>query len=106
MNRAPDTRTAFDSPALTYRSEQYPRLGFGGQEERVPYRVRITTDVRSELRDADTKPLLCPTGKVVDAWVNSHGAVAAIMPYGLLGLKPGEFEVVEWHASADAAGAR
>jgi hypothetical protein len=33
-----------------------------------------------------------------EVWVNAHGAVAAILPSGeLLGLKPYEFEVIEWH---------
>jgi hypothetical protein len=32
-----------------------------------------------------------------DAWVNQHGAVAAILSGGELGLKPDEFEVIEWH---------
>jgi hypothetical protein len=35
---------------------------------------------------------------VYDCWVNIHGAVAGWCDHGeKLGVKPGEFDVVEWH---------
>jgi hypothetical protein len=37
-------------------------------------------------------------GHEYDAWVNSHGAVAAVLDKGeRLGVRPYEFEVIEWH---------
>lgn len=42
---------------------------------------------------------------IYEAWTNSHGAVCAICANGeLLGLKPHEFEVVEWHEEPKAPG--
>ena len=36
--------------------------------------------------------------QVYDCWVNIHGAVAGWCDNGeKLGVKPGEFDVVEWH---------
>ena len=35
-------------------------------------------------------------GEIYEAWTNSHGAVSAILPDGHLGVKPDEFEIVEW----------
>lgn len=44
------------------------------------------------------KGLLCIQGNEYYVWVNSYGAVSAILPNGeQLGLKPDEFEVIEWH---------
>lgn len=96
-------RTPFDSPALTYRSAHYPRNGFEGAENRVPLRVRTTRPVHSDFGGIFGPPLLCFEGAEYDVWVNSHGAVAAILPDGLLGLKPGEFTVVAYHDSPDGA---
>lgn len=91
-------RTPADSSALTHQSELYPAR-FGG---RVPLRVRLTKTVT-----ADVMPYpLCLTqeqlafliGQEVPVWVNSHGAVAGIDAHGrCLGLKPDEFEVVQFH---------
>ena len=90
--------TPADSPALKHRSEIYPdRYG-----DRVPLRVRLTKTVT-----ADVMPYpLCLTqehlafvvGQEVPVWVNSHGAVAGIDAHGrCLGLRPDEFEVVQYH---------
>lgn len=35
-------------------------------------------------------------GEIYFAWTNAHGALSAVLPGGNLGLKPDEFEVVEW----------
>lgn len=91
--------TPFDSPALAFRARGYP---FG---DRVPYRVRMLKNVMSEfpgrvlhLGDAC---LVARKGEEYPAWVNSYGAVAAIVNLGdhteSLGVKPGEFEVIAWH---------
>ncbi|TCV51354.1 DUF4406 domain-containing protein [Pseudomonas sp. 460] len=87
-----------DCPALHHRGKGYP---FG---ERVPRSVRMVKTVT-----ADPMPVIgfayitgaVPTAVIsqtFNAWTNSQGAVAAVMPDGQrLGLKPGEFEVSSWH---------
>jgi hypothetical protein len=90
--------TPEESPALSKQSELYPQR----YEGRVPLRVRLTKTVT-----ADVMPYpLCLTqdhlamviGQEVSVWVNSHGAVAGIDAEGrCLGLKPDEFEVVQFH---------
>jgi hypothetical protein len=43
-------------------------------------------------------PPVAVIGRVLPVWTNSYGAVAAVFEDGeKLGLKPGEFEIVEWH---------
>lgn len=80
------------SPALRIRKPGYPE-GFNG---RVPRLIRPRRTIRPDV------PFLAPVGCVARspniylAWTNSYGAVAAITPCGKLGLKPDEFEVVEW----------
>ena len=85
--------TPQDSPALKKQSHLYP-ANFRG---RVPLKVRLACNVRGH-------QFLSPPGTIAradeeyDCWVNTHGAVAAILPNGQsLGLKPAEFDVVEWH---------
>lgn len=87
--------TKTDSPALTERSEYYPR-GWG---ERVPKLVRVTRRVYSDVPKFYWKPpSVLLRGSIVECWVNKHGAVSGRCTNGqLLGLKPDEFEVVEWH---------
>lgn len=72
--------------------------------ERVPKRVRMMQTVTSDflpgttISVADGDPLVAVNRQSFDAWTNSYGAVAVHMPDGRkLGVKPGEFEVVEWH---------
>ena len=86
-------KTPLDSPALKDQSEIYPP-NFRG---RVPLKVKMACNVRGNLH-------FCPPGTIArveetyEVWVNRNGAVAAILPNGLqLGLKPAEFDVVEWH---------
>lgn len=84
-----------DCPALHARhiAKGYP---FG---DKVPKTVRLKCRVRSDF------PFLNPvvvaeTGITYPAWTNSYGAVAAVFPDGrTLGLKPDEFEIVDWHGS-------
>lgn len=87
-----------ESPALKRQSSGYP-LKYNG---RVPKRIRMNETVQSEVfvftRSKEDAELIAIRGREYDAWVNSHGAVAAICDNGkLLGVKPLEFEVVEWH---------
>lgn len=85
-----------ESPALTSQSKYYPASWYG----KVPKRVRMAVSVRPDfpfLLDKDKKNMIAQKGMEYDAYVNSNGAVAAILPEGLLGLKPYEFEIIEWH---------
>lgn len=91
-------------PALSYRSRHYPeRYG-----SRVPRRVRITASpgVTPDLPLAflpENKGMVCRFGEEFDVSTNSHGAVAAIFPDGRqLGLRPDEFEVIDWYDTAMA----
>lgn len=82
--------TFADSPALKLRRDCYPARFKG----RVPRRVKVLRIVRP---DIGLMPIAMP-GTIYEAWTNSLGAVCAIFPSGeTLGLKPDEFEVVEWH---------
>lgn len=92
------TEIRIDCPALHKRSNSYP---FG---DRVPRTVRMVKSVTADPMPGiglayikDGVPL-ATQNKIYDAWTNSHGAVAAVMPDGRhLGLRPGEFEVYTWH---------
>lgn len=95
-----------DSPALKHRSKHYP----AHFAERVPRLVRMLCNVRSDLPaiafiNDDRGFPFAAAGRIYPCTVNSHGAVAAILPNGQeLGVKPDEFEVMEWHAAATAQG--
>jgi hypothetical protein len=87
-------------PAMKVRHHDkgYP---FGN---RVPKRVRMTRTVTSDFLPGTAisvtgdDPLVAVNKQLLDAWTNSYGAVAVYMPNGkTLGVKPGEFEVVDWH---------
>lgn len=80
------------SPALTYQSDSYPASWHG----KVPKRIKMAKTITS---DFPFPPVLrALKDDVCDCWVNSHGAVAAILCDGQrLGVKPYEFEVIEWH---------
>lgn len=90
-------QTSNDSPALRVRSEHYP----ASWHDRVPKRIKMAKAVRSDLR---FPPFLTARKDAeYPCWVNSHGAVAAILEDGRnLGVKPYEFEVVEWHEPVPA----
>lgn len=84
------------SPALSSRSELYPPV-WG---DKVPKRVRMAKTVHPDfpffMNGGDAN--VGTKGQEYDAWVNSHGAVAIVLSNGeLLGVKPYEFEVIEFH---------
>jgi hypothetical protein len=83
-----------DCPALHERhiDKGYP---FG---DRVPSKIRMLRTVTSDVPFQREGDVLVAVGSTVhNAWTNSYGAVAAVLPDGRkLGVKPGEFEVVEW----------
>lgn len=85
------------SAALTFqnytgkRETYYPKDWAG----KVPLKIRLKTDVRS---DIPFDPMGAMANEEHYCQVNSHGAVSIVFPDGtLLGIKPAEFEVIEWH---------
>ena len=94
--RGEPMKTSLDSPALEFRSQYYP-AHFG---DRVPKRVRMLQTVRSDIPVGNRPRAI--RGWVYGVWVNTHGAVVALTQGGTLGLKPDEFEVVEWHSQEEA----
>jgi hypothetical protein len=85
------------SPALTRQSDSYPANYRG----RVPKKIKMAkTLYPDEIAGFKLgKPgTMLELNMVYDCWVNSHGAVAGYCDNGeKLGVKPGEFDVVEWH---------
>lgn len=67
---------------------------------RVPRKVVLAKQVKSDLPIfAQSVPGIVAEKDVeYFVWVNSYGAVSAILPNGqTLGLIPSEFDVTEWH---------
>lgn len=90
-------RGSESSPALTHQSKLYPANYRG----RVPRKIKMAkTLYPDEIAGFKLgKPgTMLELNMVYDCWVNSHGAVAGYCDNGeKLGVKPGEFDVVEWH---------
>lgn len=90
------------SPALEWRSDDYPNRF----KNRVPLKVKAVKTVRPAfpcmaLAEGSKEPAICLRNQVYFAWVNSYGAVSAILPSGdMIGLLPSEFEVVECHINS------
>lgn len=87
------TRKPEDSTALREQREEYP----AGWEGKVPRTVQIV-----KIGDGVLPFITLPEpGTIVEVYVNMHGALSAILDQKgeslLLGLKPGEFEIVTWH---------
>jgi hypothetical protein len=84
-------KSCWDSPALEKKSEFYP-ANFRG---RVPKRIKMSMEVHSEMPFDKTQVY---KDLEYDVWVNSNGAMSAIVSGEiLLGIKPGECEIVQWH---------
>ena len=95
---------ALTSPALEWQSDiggrgNYP-ANFRG---RVPLKVKVAKTVEPDLPwlkgELGVKDdTICQKDNDYYVWVNSYGAVSAILPNGeRLGLLPSEFDVTEWH---------
>ncbi len=83
------------SPALRYQGEKYPANYRG----RVPSKIKMAKTVYPDYPDPrQPAGTMLELDQVYDCWVNSYGAVSGICTNGeKLGVKPGEFDVVEWH---------
>jgi len=84
-------------PALKEKSRHYPKAW----KNRTPKTIRmvrtVTPDVLCAMADPSVRSMRADGDAEYPAWTNSQGAVCAIFPDGKhLGLKPAEFEVVEW----------
>lgn len=97
-NNLPGENSGFwKSPALKGLDEKCP-AHFRG---RIPVRIRMLKNVHSAFFGGNGPGLFAECGKVFEAWTNRYGAVAAVFPDGqMLGVKPDEFEVVEWYDPA------
>lgn len=95
---------ALTSPALEWQSNKGGRNAYpANYRGRVPLKVRVAKKVTPDLpflhKDLGVKnDTVCEKDNEYYVWVNSYGAVSAILPNGeKLGLLPSEFDVVEWH---------
>ena len=95
---------ALTSPALQWQSDRGGRMDYPARfRGRVPLKVVVAKNVtpdlmefKKELRIKDDT--ICLKDNEYYVWVNSYGAVSAILPNGeRLGLLPSEFDVTEWH---------
>lgn len=58
--------------------------------------LKTVTPDHSEFLDINPAPFAL-AGSVLPSWTNNHGAIAVVLNDGIhLGVKPGEFEIVEW----------
>jgi len=82
------------SSALKHQSEHYPVR----YEGKVPRKVKMRMSVKSDIPFSLGGGLFARVDQEYYVSVNSHGAVTAILPNGrMLGLKPREFKVIEFH---------
>jgi hypothetical protein len=89
------------SPALKWQSDRPGRSAYpANYRGRVPLKVRLAKTVEPDLKGiVPTVPgTIAMQESEYFVWVNSYGAVTAILPNGeRLGLLPSEFDVTEWH---------
>lgn len=67
-------------------------------ETKVPLIVTMLKTVKPDMPFLCAEDTICKEGEQYYVWVNSYGAVSAILENGeQLGLKPDEFSVFMWH---------
>lgn len=96
---------ALTSPALQWKSNRKGRAAYPANfRGRVPLKVKVAKNVTPDLMIFKKElgiikdDTICIKDQDYYVWVNSYGAVSAILPNGeKLGLLPSEFDVVEWH---------
>lgn len=96
---------ALSSPALKWQSDRKGRFAYPANfRGRVPLKVKLAKTVTPDLMEfAPILGIKKDTIALKDGeyyvWVNSYGAVSAILENGEhLGLLPSEFDVTEWHS--------
>lgn len=97
--------TALTSPALKWQSDKKGKAAYPANfRGRVPLKVKVTKTVRPVMPGLAPifgikKGTFCLKDHIYVVWVNSYGAVSAILENGeQLGLLPSEFDVIEWHS--------
>ncbi len=97
---------ALTSPALKWKSDRGGRNDYpSNYRGKVPLKVRVSKNVTPDLpfyaKELGVKDdSVCLRDNEYYVWVNSYGAVSAILPNGeQLGLLPCEFDVISWHES-------
>ena len=95
---------ALNSPALNWQSDRGGKMNYPANfRGRVPLKVKVAKNVTPDLPMFSNilgiqKDDICLKDNEYYVWVNSYGAVSAILPNGKkLGLLPSEFDVTEWH---------
>lgn len=95
---------ALTSPALKWQSDRGGRFNYpANYRGRVPLKVRVAKTVHPDLMEFASilkikNDTVCLKDNEYFVWVNSYGAVLAILENGeMLGLLPSEFDVTEWH---------
>lgn len=89
-------KKAMESPALFKLAPEYPAYFEG----KVPLTIKMKKTVTGDLPMImpGSADLIAVGGNEYYCWVNSYGAVTAILPNNeQLGVKPNEFEVVLYH---------
>ena len=96
---------ALTSPALKWRSDRKGSAAYpANYRGRVPLKVKLAKTVKPDLMEfapilGITKDTIALKDNEYYVWVNSYGAVSAILENGKqLGLLPSEFDVVAWHS--------
>ena len=96
---------ALTSPALEWQSNRGGRNNYPANfRGKVPLKVKVAKKVEPDFawlkKDLGEKEgTVCQKDNEYYVWVNSYGAVSAILPNGeRLGLLPSEFDVTEWHS--------
>lgn len=96
---------ALTSPALEWQSDRGGRMNYPANfRGKVPLKVKVAKNVTPDLpflkKELGVKDdTICLKDNEYYVWVNSYGAVSAILPNGeRLGLLPSEFDVTEWHS--------
>jgi len=75
---------------------KYKKEAFDFWGEQLPKVVKMRKTVRPDVPFLFSGPLLrCVVGECYEVELNPYGAVYVRFPNGTLGLKPGEFDVVE-----------
>lgn len=92
---------AMQSPALKWRSDKPGRSHYPfNWRDKVPLKVKMATTVTPDIPQImhTKKDTIALLDNEYYVWVNSYGAVSAILENGEhLGLLPSEFEVTGWH---------
>jgi hypothetical protein len=108
MPQNPLLAAALSSPALQWQSDRGGRNNYpANYRGRVPLKVKVAKKVEPDLpwlkKELGVKDdTVCQKDNEYYVWVNSYGAVSAILPNGeKLGLLPSEFDVIEWHNDFD-----